>query len=519
MSANSVTPAVGTEARPLPRHVDVLVVGAGISGIGMACHLTTKQPGRTFAVLDGRAAIGGTWDLFRYPGIRSDSDLHTFGYEFKPWTKKNAIADAHEIMDYLHETIDEYGLADRIHLGHKVISADFANDAGVWTVTVQRTEDDQQFTMTCGWLFSACGYYDYDGGYSPAFEGQDDFAGQVVHPQAWPENLDYTGKKVVVIGSGATAVTLIPAIAEQAGHVTMLQRSPTYVMSLPKQDPIANTLNRLLPEALAYRLTRRLNIKLRSLLYTASQRYPDAVRRFIRHGVAKALPADFDVDTHFNPHYNPWEQRLCVVPDGDLFAAISRGTASVVTDRIQRFTERGVLLAGGEELQADIIVTATGLQLLPYGGIALSVDGQEVDLNAALVYKALMLSGVPNFAFAIGYTNSSWTLKVDLVAEHLCRLLAHMDRHGHTVAVPVDDDPSVQRRPLFDFGAGYVQRTADLFPLQGSHGPWTMPQSYAVDRDRLRHGPVEDPALRLRSTTAVTANDVAREGDPAGVPA
>lgn len=497
MANSAVKDGVNADGRSVPAHVDVLIVGAAISGIGIACHLKTKQPGRTFALVDGRESIGGTWDMFRYPGIRSDSDLHTFGYEFKPWTKKNALADAHEILEYLHETVDEYDLWSKIHLGHKAIRARFSTKTALWTVTLERTADGHSFEVTCDWLISAAGYYDYAGGYAPTFEGQEDFSGQIVHPQSWPTGLDYAGKRVVVIGSGATAVTLIPAMAEQAAHVTMLQRSPSFVLPIPRQDPIANNLGRVLPARLAYRATRTINVQRSRLVYAASQRYPNAVRKFIRSLNVKALPPGYDVDTHFNPSYNPWDQRLCMVPDGDLFEAISRGTASVVTDGIDRFTPSGILLESGDHIDADIIVTATGLQMLPYGGIDLVVDAKKVDLHSALVYKAFMLSGVPNFGFAIGYTNASWTLKVDLVARHLCRLLSHMDRHGFAIAVPMDNDPTVARRPLFDFGSGYVQRARHLFPQQGSHGPWTMPQSYAVDRARLSRGPVEDPALEF----------------------
>jgi monooxygenase len=497
--------------RSLSGHVDVLIVGAGISGIGLGHHLTAKQPGRIFAIVDGRDAIGGTWDLFRYPGIRSDSDLHTFGYEFKPWTNKNAIADAHEILDYLHETIAENDLARRIYLGHKVLGADWSSADARWTVTLQRTHSGEQFEVTCNVLFSAAGYYDYANGHSPEFEGRENFRGLVVHPQAWPENLDYTDKKVVVIGSGATAVTLIPAMADRAAHVTMLQRSPSYVLPIPRQDPIANTLSRLLPDRVAYRITRRLNIARQRWIYSASQRYPKLVRRLIRSIVAHSLPRDYAVDTDFKPRYNPWDQRLCMVPDGDLFKAISRGDASVATDRIVRFTANGILLESGRELDADIIVTATGLKLLAFGGMQLHVDGQPVNVNERLAYKSTMLSGVPNFAFAIGYTNSSWTLKVDLVCDHLCRLLAHMDRHGYTTVMPVADDPTITRRPLLDFAAGYVQRSAEVFPHQGSHGPWTVEMSYAADRARLRNGPVEDPALQFSASDAALRGAVVPE--------
>ncbi|OYD60956.1 flavin-containing monooxygenase [Rhodococcus sp. OK302] len=487
-------------------YVDVLIVGAGLSGIGLAYYLAANQPSRTFAIIDSRDAIGGTWDLFRYPGIRSDSDLHTFGFEFKPWTNENAIADGHEILDYLHEAITENDLARHIHLGHTVLRADFSSDDGQWTVTLQRMSDGERFDVTCNVLFSAAGYYDYSGGYTPHFEGRDDFRGQVVHPQSWPEDLDYAGKKVVVVGSGATAVTLIPAMVDLADHVTMLQRSPSYVLPVPRKDLIANTLRRLLPDHVAYGITRRMNIARSRLIFGGSQRYPRQVRRLIRALNARFLPEGYEVDVHFNPQYDPWDQRLCMVPDADLFKALSSGAASVVTDRVARFIERGILLESGAELEADIIVTATGLQMQSFGGVELHVDGQLVDVHDRLVYKSMMLSGVPNFAFAIGYTNASWTLKVGPVADHLCRLLAHMDRHGHAVVTPIVGDPTMARRPLFDFDAGYMNRGAHLFPQQGESGPWTVVQDYAVDNARLRKGPVEDPALRFAA--GVVGSDI-----------
>ncbi|MDW8803306.1 NAD(P)/FAD-dependent oxidoreductase [Streptomyces scabiei] len=485
------------EAAPRLEHVDVLIVGAGISGIDTAYHLKTKQPGRTFAIVDARDAIGGTWDLFRYPGIRSDADMQSFGFGFKPWTKDNAIADAHEILDYLREAIAENGLDRHLHLGHKVLGADFSSDTAHWTVTLERTHDGEQFDVTCGVLFSAAGYYDYAGGHTPRFEGREDFRGPVLHPQQWPEDLDYAGKKVVVIGSGATAVTLLPSMAGTAGHITMLQRSPSYVLPVPRRDPIANTLRRLLPETVAYGISRRLNTNRQRLILAASRRYPRQMRGLIRKLNARALPAGYAVDTHFNPRYNPWDQRLCVVPDSDLFKAVSSGAASVVTERITRFTERGILLESGNELEADIIVTATGLNMLPFGGIALHVDGLAVDLHEHFIYKSMMVSGVPNFAFALGYTTNAWTLKVDLVADHLCRLLAHMDRHGYATVTPVADDPSLTGGPFLDMDTAYINRAMHLFPQRGSHGPWTVSQDYALDRARLGTGPVEDPALRF----------------------
>ena len=490
---------------PLTGHVDVLVVGAGISGIGLGHYLAKQRPGSTFAIVDGRDAIGGTWDLFRYPGIRSDSDLHTFGYEFKPWTSDNAIADAHEILSYLHEVIEEDGLGKRNYFHHKVVAADFSTETGRWAVTLER--DGRRWDITCNWLFGATGYYDYASGYTPYFEGQEDFKGQIVHPQFWPEDLDYSGKEIVVIGSGATAVTLIPAMAPKAKHITMLQRSPSYVMPLPRKDPLANSLRKVLPEKAAYAATRRFNIGKGRFIYNLCQRNPKLARRIIRTLNVKSLPAGYDVDTHFNPTYNPWDQRLCAVPDADLFRVISKGKASVVTDGIDRFTTNGILLKSGRELPADIIITATGLKMKLFGGIAVSVDGEVKNPHDSLVYKSFMLSDIPNLAFAFGYTNSSWTLKVDLVCEHLCRLLAYMDQHGYTTVVPVADDPTLAKRPMLDFDAGYILRGRDQFPQQGTSGPWTVEMDYWADHARLRKGPVEDAALRFStaSRTPVTA--------------
>lgn len=499
---STVTALPDAPAAPAVDHVDVLIVGAGISGIGAAYHLRTKLPGTTFALLEARDAIGGTWDLFRYPGIRSDSDLHTFAYEFKPWTSDNAIADADEILDYLREVVAENDLGRHIRFGHSVLGADWSSDDARWTVRVQHADTGEIVRMTSRVLFCAAGYYDYAGGYTPHFEGQEDFAGQIVHPQQWPEDLDYTGKRVVVIGSGATAVTLVPAMSGTAAHVTMLQRSPGYVMTLPGKDPIANGLRRVLPAETAYRITRRMNIARQRWIYGLSRRHPRVLRGLIRAWNKSQLPAGYAVDVHFKPDYNPWDERLCAVRDGDLFKSIREGRASVVTDRIARFTERGILLESGAQLDADIIVTATGLNLLAFGGMEISRDGAPVDITGELAFKSMMLSGVPNFVFAFGYTNSSWTLKVDLVCEHLCRLLAHMDAHGYDSMEPVVDDPAIERRPFLDFRAGYVQRRGDRFPRQGADGPWTVEMSYAADRARLRRGPVEDPALRFGTSAA-----------------
>ncbi len=488
-------------------HHDVLIIGAGISGIGAAYHLRKNLPRKTFAILEARDAIGGTWDLFRYPGIRSDSDLHTFGYAFKPWTNDNAIAGAQEILAYLDETVRENDLARHIRFGHKLVSADWSSADARWTVTVETAGETTE--LSCGVLFAAAGYYDYAGGFTPDFEGREDFNGLVIHPQQWPEDLDYSGKRVVVIGSGATAVTLLPAMAGKAAHVTMLQRSPSYIMTSPAKDPIANGLRRVLPEEAAYALTRRMNIARQRLVYRLSMRHPQLVRSAIRATTKHQLPADYPVDTHFKPRYNPWEERLCAVPDGDFFKAIRDGRASVVTDRIARFTERGILLQSGNELEADVIVTATGLNMRAFGGMSLSLDGEPVSWNETMTYKSMMLSGIPNFAFAFGYTNSSWTLKVDLVCEHLCRMLAHMDATGYDTVMPVAEDRTMETRPFLEFQAGYVQRGIDSFPRQGSHGPWTVEMSYAADRRRLRHGPVEDPALRFVASDAAQPQLVA----------
>jgi len=487
-----------------PAPLDVLIIGAGISGLGAACHLTTRAPGRTFAVLEGRDSIGGTWDLFRFPGIRSDSDLHTFGFAFKPWTDKEAIASADRILAYLHEAVTEHGVQRHIRFGHRVESASFDTTTGLWTVSA-RTRSGDAVRLTARFLFSGTGYYDYRAGYTPEFSGIEEFGGRVVHPQAWPEDLDHTGQKVVVIGSGATAVTLVPAMAGAAAHVTMLQRSPSYVLSQPTEDRIANLLNRVLGHDRGYRITRRKNVLRQRAVYRLCRRYPKLMHRVLVASVRWSLPKGYDVQRHFTPSYDPWDQRLCVVPDGDLFAAGDRGEASVVTDHIDRFTPTGIRLRSGAELEADVVVTATGLALLPLGGIALAVDGRPVDVAETTIFRSMMLSGVPNYAFAFGYTNASWTLKVDLVCEHLCRLLDHLDAGGHTQVVPVLDDPTMERTPLLDLTSGYVQRAASMFPKAGTRGPWTAAMAYEQDAARLVRGPVADPELRFSTRPVAEA--------------
>ena len=480
-----------------PTDYDVLIVGAGISGIGLARYLEKLRPGTRYAILEARDAIGGTWDLFRYPGIRSDSDLYTFGYEFKPWVHEKSIAGAGAILDYLGETARENGIDRHIRFRRKVTAAAWSSADACWTVTVTHGDTGESSTLTTRWLFSAAGYYSYDQGYSPQFAGIERYRGRVVHPQDWPADLDCSGKRVVVIGSGATAVTLVPALAEQAAHVTQLQRTPSYVLPIPSEDRVARGLRRLLGDRLGYALARRKNILRQRMIWQFCRRWPQAARRLIRWLNARVLPEGYPVDVHFNPPYDPWDQRLCAVTDGDLFRVIRKGRASVVTDRIRSFTETGIELESGARLEADVVVTATGLNLQAFGGIPLTVDGRTVRLPDTVAFKGMMLSGVPNFAFAVGYTNSSWTLKVGLLCEHFCRLLDHMDEKGYSTCRPEVGDPAMPTRPLLDFGAGYVQRSMQDLPRQGPAYPWLMSMSYATDVRHLRNGPVEDPNLRF----------------------
>lgn len=478
-------------------HLDVLIVGAGLSGIGAAHHLQDAFPGRSYAIFEARDTLGGTWDLFRYPGIRSDSDMHTLGYRFRPWTEAKTITDGGSILEYVRGTARETGIERRIRFGHRVLRAEWSSEECRWTVEAERGDDGKTVSVTCNYLFCCSGYFRYDEGYTPDFPGIKRFRGEVVHPQHWPRDLDYAGKRVVVIGSGATAVTLVPAMAEKAAQVTMLQRSPSYIASLPAEDPVARLLCRLLPHRAVYAIVRWKNVLLQLGVYQLSRRRPQAVKKLIRRGIERALPAGYDIDTHFTPRYDPWDQRMCLVPDGDLFEAISSGEASVVTDRIATFTEHGIELESGERLEADIVVTATGLNLLFIGGIELSVDGEPVDLPSAMAYKGMMLSGVPNFAFTVGYTNASWTLKADLVAEFVCRLLAHMDAHGYAKSVPEVTDPSIAEVPLLDFTSGYVLRSLDQFPKQGSKEPWKLRQNYVLDIRTIRRGAIDDGNMRF----------------------
>lgn len=474
--------------------VDVLIVGAGLSGIGAACRLRARAPQTTFAVVESRAASGGTWDLFRYPGVRSDSDMFTLGYDFRPWVGTKALAGGAEILDYIRSTAAEYGVDQRIEYGLRVSAASWSAEEKRWTVTL--TRGDAQETRTCRFLYLCTGYYRYDEGYKPEWQGTEKFRGRIIHPQQWPEDLDVAGKRVVVIGSGATAVTLVPALARLGARVTMLQRSPSYVFSLPAHDAVAALLAKLLPRRAAYAAARWKNIRLATAVYELCQRHPRQARALLQAGVRRRLPASFDVETHFTPAYDPWDQRMCLVPDSDLFDAIRSGAADVVTDHIESFTEAGLRLKSGDEIEADIVVTATGLNLLPLGGIELSVDGATVHVPEHVVYKGMMLDGVPNMVFALGYTNASWTLKVDLVSAFFTRMLHHMRDRGLTVAVPRLPSEPMTTTPFIEMSSGYFERARALMPRQGPAAPWRLRQHYAKDA-RLLRGGVEDGALHF----------------------
>ncbi|MEQ3549404.1 NAD(P)/FAD-dependent oxidoreductase [Pseudonocardia nematodicida] len=472
-----MTPPTGTRGTG-DGHRDVIIVGAGLSGIGAACRLQQELPGADYAVLEARADLGGTWDLFRYPGIRSDSDMFTLSYPFRPWRGKRSIADGADIHRYLADTAYEHGVRERIRFGTAVVGASWDSATGRWTVDTETADGPQRWT--CRFLFLCSGYYDYDAGYQPEFAGRDDFAGAWVHPQDWPADLDIDGKRVVVIGSGATAVTLVPALAERAAHVTMLQRSPSYLTVLPGRDPLADRLRRVLPARLAHTLLRLQYAALSQGFYQLARRRPERVKAMLRRLAVRAVGGDESyVDTHFTPSYEPWDQRLCVVPEGDFFTAIRRGDASVVTDRIERITPSGVRLASGAQLDADVIVSATGLTLKPLGGLRLEVDGEQVDVGKTVTYRGLMLSGVPNLAFTVGYVNASWTLRADLVARYVPRLLGLMDRERYAIATPAPT--ASPDRPLLDLTSGYVQRSAHLFPRQGRSDPWRLHQNFFLD--------------------------------------
>ena len=477
--------------------IDVLIIGAGLSGIGGACHLRRSSPDRSFMILESREASGGTWDLFRYPGIRSDSDMYTFGYGFKPWSDKSSIADGHKILSYIREAAAEYDVEQHIRYQHKVVSASWSSTQSRWLVTAERGDTGEQVTISCQFIFSCSGYYDYDQGYTPEFAGIDSFKGQVIHAQHWPEQLDYQGKRVVVIGSGATAVTLVPAMSQDTASLVMLQRTPTYIASVPKEQPLAETLRKWLPDSWVFRLIRWKQVLFQIYLYQLSRRNPQGLRKYLLGLVRKEMGPDYDVDTHFTPDYNPWDQRLCGVPDGDLFAAIREKRAEVVTDHIDQFNKEGIHLKSGKQLDADIVVLATGLNLKFAGGVQYSVDGKVLDFAEHFIFRGMMFSGLPNMAFTVGYTNSSWTLKADLTGQYVSRLLNKMARHSYTAVTPRLTG-EVEEMPLLDFDAGYVLRSRESFPKQGNRLPWKNYQNYIRDFIGLRLGRQNDDELEFR---------------------
>ena len=476
-------------------HKDIIVVGAGISGIAAAYNLQKSCPNKSFAILEGRSALGGTWDLFKYPGIRSDSDMHTLGFRFKPWIHKKSIADASSILEYLNETVDEYGIRDKIVFNQKVTSANWLSEKSLWELSV--LDEGQKISMTCNFLFLCGGYYSYDKPYMPKFPEQDRFEGQVIHPQFWDESMDYSDKKVIVIGSGATAVTLVPAIAKNAAHVTMLQRSPSYVVSAPGEDSWSQALNKIFPIRLTYFLIRWKNIFRTSLGFYLSRKYPERVKDRLINLVREELGNDYDVEKHFTPRYNPWDQRMCLVPDSDLFNSIKSGKASVVTDHIDHFTENGILVKSGEHLEADIIVTATGIELNALNDIEVSVNNEKVEPHNRLSYKGMMLSGVPNLAFSFGYVNASWTLRADLTCEYVCRLLNQMDKLGVNTCIPQEDPTAIVDDEYIDFSSGYVQRALDRLPKQGKKAPWRNYQNYLKDIFLVRIFSIKDSTLKF----------------------
>lgn len=477
-------------------HVNTLIIGAGLSGIGAACHLERECPGKTYAIIERRERVGGTWDLFRYPGIRSDSDMFTLGYNFRPWTQTKMLADGPSIRKYIEETAKEYDVIDNIRFGSKMIRADWNENKSHWSVTILHEKTGEEEKITCDFLLSCTGYYNYDKGYVPALPGIDNFTGDVIHPQHWPENYDYAGKRVVVIGSGATAVTLVPAMTDKAQHVTMLQRSPTYVASVPEEDLISKNLRRLLPEMVVYRMARARNILLQRTVFNVCVDHPKAMRRVLLAAVKKQVGKDFDM-RHFSPKYNPWEERMCAVPKGDLFKVLRKKKASVVTDLIEKITPTGIQLRSGKHIEADILITATGLDLQMLGGANLFVDGKKIEVRERMMYKGLMLEGVPNFALVFGYTNSSWTLKADIASEFVCRLLKYMDKHKANKVVPIDDEGCGTELNFLNLRSGYIQRANDRLPRQGKKAPWQNLNNYLRDLPALRHGSLKDNVLRF----------------------
>jgi monooxygenase len=494
-------PSVHPEIEAIPDILDVLIVGAGLSGIGAAHRLQRDCPAKRYLIVEARASLGGTWDLFRYPGIRSDSDMYTLGYDFKPWGDAKAIAEGPAILRYIRETADAGGITARIRFGHAVRKVEWSSSDACWTVSAECAGAENPVTLRARFLYMCCGYFSFAQGHRPEFAGEADYRGAILQPQFWPEDLDYAGKRVVVIGSGATAVTLVPEIAKSAAHVTMLQRSPTYVVTRPSEDRLAQRLRRHLPSHLAYGLTRWKNVLLGMFFYQLARRRPETMKQRLIALVSQQVGPNIDVGTHFTPRYRPWDQRMCLVPDGDLFHQLREGRASVVTDTIERFTAQGLKLASGRELPADIVVIATGLKLNVLGDVSVRVDGQVIDLAETMVYKGMLLSDVPNLAMAWGYTNASWTLKADLTAGYVCRLLQYMDRHGHAVAVP-RRDPAMPPRPFLTFSSGYIQRALAILPKQGTQRPWRVHQNYLSDLLHIRYGRIADGVMRFTARGA-----------------
>jgi monooxygenase len=491
---------------------DVVIIGAGLSGVGAACHLQAALPETDFIILEGRERMGGTWDLFRYPGIRSDSDMHTLGYRFKPWQDAKAIADGPAILDYIRETAAEHDIEKRIRYRHRLVAADWSSEHSAWMLTVEAGRDREPRRIRCGFLLMCAGYYSYEHGHTPVFPGRERFAGRIVHPQSWPEDLDYDGKRVVVIGSGATAVTLLPQLAKKAAHVSMLQRSPTYMISFPDEDIIANVLGKILPAQLAYRMTRWKNIRLQAFIFRFARKRPGLMRRFLVGHARRALGPDYDVDRHFNPNYGPWEQRLCLIPNNDLFETIRSGRASVITDRIRSFTESGILLESGESIDADIIVTATGLDIVVLGGAEFHVDGRRVEFSEVFTYKGVMIEGVPNVVSTFGYINASWTLRADLIARFACRLLEYMREEGYRSCTPQlrPEDQGMTPQPwVTGFSSGYLQRVMDRLPKQGDREPWLNSQDYFRDRRKFLEEPLDDGALHFEKAARPGVNTAA----------
>lgn len=481
-----------------PTHFDTLIIGAGISGISAAHYMQTDCPNKTYAILEGRKNIGGTWDLFRYPGIRSDSDMYTFGFAFRPWTKAKTIAPRESIIEYLEDTIKDEGIDQHILFEHRVNKATWSSENSLWTVSVKMPSSDQPKIFTCSFLSLCTGYYDYKKGYTPKFKGSESFNGQIIHPQKWTEDIDYTNKKIIVIGSGATAITLVPSLAEKAAHVTMLQRSPTYIAIQPSIDNLGQWFYKYFPQKIAFKINRWRKIRWQQFTYYMARRYPDFIKKALLKGVEKSLDPGYDIDTHFTPKYAPWDERLCLVPDGDLFTAIRKKKATVVTDQIETFTKNGIQLKSGKLLDADIIVTATGLKATVVSNFDFEVDGKLVDFSKTVAYKGCMFSDIPNMNLAFGYTNASWTLKCDMVSQYVCRLINHMDKNGFQQCCPKQSDPNLKLEPYMDFTPGYIARVLDRLPKTGSKAPWQLKQSYFYDKDILEKDVVDDGVIEFK---------------------